>query len=295
MTRFRMALVILGITAARADAGGVEYHHVKFHWLRTTHEGVLHFSASNPIPMFDDWNGSRRLGRIRMLYSIDFETEVALFNVLPERQGLRYNTYYIAASVWTSTVSVPNPIVDFEGQFAGRLCANPGERVSVTHSGAGGGGPEWTLRNDAYGFLASIGTSLITFSGEGGTAFDTFRVSDTRHDCSGGIISGAPWEYQNSYARFRCDATFEYYWIDADCPVDLTTLADWQTAHYGVPDGIIDVQDLRYFLDYFTAGDLGVADVTTRAVPGSAGYGVPDGDINNDDFLYFLTLFAKGC
>lgn len=54
----------------------------------------------------------------------------------------------------------------------------------------------------------------------------------------------------------------------------------------GVPDGEVDVGDLRYFLDRFVVGDL-AADVDD-----GSGAGRPDGVVGIDDLLYFLDRFA---
>ncbi|MEM9065871.1 MAG: GC-type dockerin domain-anchored protein [Planctomycetota bacterium] len=65
---------------------------------------------------------------------------------------------------------------------------------------------------------------------------------------------------------------------------------------FGVPDGIVDLDDLGYFLGFWLVGDL-TADVTTTGgtLVGQPGFGFPDGIIDLDDLGYFLGFWLEGC
>lgn len=78
------------------------------------------------------------------------------------------------------------------------------------------------------------------------------------------------------------------------CPADLTGTADPNDPGYGVPDGVVDVQDFFYYIDLFAAGDPR-ADLTGSSDPNDPFYGVPDGVVDINDFFYYLDLFAHGC
>lgn len=56
----------------------------------------------------------------------------------------------------------------------------------------------------------------------------------------------------------------------------------------GLPDGEVDVEDLRYYLERFAAGDL-AADVDD-----GSGTGARDGAVSVDDLLYFLARYEEG-
>lgn len=79
------------------------------------------------------------------------------------------------------------------------------------------------------------------------------------------------------------------------CRPDLTTGAVPGQPGYGIPNGVVNSDDLFYYVAQFAAGNIAVADLTTVALPGYPGYGVPDGILTNDDFFYFLILFSAGC
>ncbi len=55
----------------------------------------------------------------------------------------------------------------------------------------------------------------------------------------------------------------------------------------GIPDGTVDLHDLVYFIERFSAGDL-AADVDD-----GAGKGIPDGEVSTDDLLFFLAKYGE--
>lgn len=79
------------------------------------------------------------------------------------------------------------------------------------------------------------------------------------------------------------------------CAADVSGSADPANDLYGVRDGIADASDFFFFLDQFTAGNLGVADLTGTADPSDETYGVPNGIVDASDFFYFLDVFERGC
>ncbi|MCA9287996.1 MAG: hypothetical protein KDA05_05395 [Phycisphaerales bacterium] len=90
------------------------------------------------------------------------------------------------------------------------------------------------------------------------------------------------------------------------CLADLTTGAIPGVPGYGVPNGVLNSDDIMYYLTLFS-GEIGCGvgpglsrcssppDMTATAVPGTPGYGILDGFLSGDDFFYFLNLFAAGC
>ncbi|MEM9066304.1 MAG: GC-type dockerin domain-anchored protein [Planctomycetota bacterium] len=66
---------------------------------------------------------------------------------------------------------------------------------------------------------------------------------------------------------------------------------------FGAPDGIIDLDDLGYFLNFWLPGDIAIADVTTvgATLQGQPSFGVPDGEVTLDDLGYFLNVWLPGC
>lgn len=96
------------------------------------------------------------------------------------------------------------------------------------------------------------------------------------------------------------DQSGTIYWDDLElvqlppCPVDMTSTSDPMDAGYGVPDGMIDIQDFFFFLDLLVAGD-GRADLSGSTDPTAPDYGVPDGNTDASDFFFFLDLFVEGC
>ncbi|MEM9064556.1 MAG: GC-type dockerin domain-anchored protein [Planctomycetota bacterium] len=69
------------------------------------------------------------------------------------------------------------------------------------------------------------------------------------------------------------------------------------TDMYGQPDGIIDLEDLGYFLNAWLARDGAIADVTTTgaSLEGMPGYRVPDGMVDLEDLGAFLVNWITGC
>lgn len=79
---------------------------------------------------------------------------------------------------------------------------------------------------------------------------------------------------------------------------DLTDHNVAGTWRFGIADGVVDCDDLNYFLQ--TAYPLQIlekADFTTAgSVSGSPGYGVPDGVVTSDDCIYYThVLHPGGC
>ncbi|MEM9063877.1 MAG: GC-type dockerin domain-anchored protein [Planctomycetota bacterium] len=84
----------------------------------------------------------------------------------------------------------------------------------------------------------------------------------------------------------------------AACITDVTTAGATLPGQpgYGVADGISDLDDLGYYLNFWLTGDP-AADVTTAgaSIPGQPGYGIPDGMVDLDDLGYFIGLWLVGC
>lgn len=66
-------------------------------------------------------------------------------------------------------------------------------------------------------------------------------------------------------------------------------------ADVAAPFGVLDAADRDAFLAAYNEGNIAEADLTGSAMPGAPGYDVPDGVVNADDLMFFLTLFADGC
>ncbi|MEM9066775.1 MAG: GC-type dockerin domain-anchored protein [Planctomycetota bacterium] len=66
---------------------------------------------------------------------------------------------------------------------------------------------------------------------------------------------------------------------------------------FGIPDNIVDLDDLGYYLGFFLANDASVADVTSSGatLEGQPGFGVPDGVVDLDDLGYYLNFWLQGC
>ncbi|MEM9064320.1 MAG: GC-type dockerin domain-anchored protein [Planctomycetota bacterium] len=83
------------------------------------------------------------------------------------------------------------------------------------------------------------------------------------------------------------------------CVPDLTTTGATLVGQpgFGVPDTIVDIDDLGYFLGFWLPGDASVADVTTTGATlvGQPGFGVSDGVVDLDDLGYFLGFWLAGC
>ncbi|MFG0326589.1 MAG: GC-type dockerin domain-anchored protein [Phycisphaerales bacterium JB037] len=79
------------------------------------------------------------------------------------------------------------------------------------------------------------------------------------------------------------------------CAADLTGSSDPNDASFGEPDGDADGDDFFFYLDAFSAGELGVCDLTGSSDPNDASFDVPDGDCDGDDFFRYLDLFVGGC
>ncbi|MEM9065901.1 MAG: GC-type dockerin domain-anchored protein [Planctomycetota bacterium] len=82
------------------------------------------------------------------------------------------------------------------------------------------------------------------------------------------------------------------------CKPDLTTTGATLPGQpgFGIPDGVVDLDDLGYFLGFWLMSDP-VADFTTTGatLPGQPGYCVPDGVVDLDDLGAYLTLWRAGC
>jgi len=81
-------------------------------------------------------------------------------------------------------------------------------------------------------------------------------------------------------------------------PADLTTNGATLPGQpgFGVPDQVVDADDLNFFLSAWVAGDA-VADLTTNGapLPGQSGFGVPDPTVDADDLNLFLNFWRQGC
>ena len=82
-------------------------------------------------------------------------------------------------------------------------------------------------------------------------------------------------------------------------PADVTTTGATISGQPGFaePDGAVDLEDLGYFLNFWTVSDASPADLTTvgATVEGQAGFGQPDGAVDLDDLGYFLNFWLVGC
>ncbi len=82
--------------------------------------------------------------------------------------------------------------------------------------------------------------------------------------------------------------------IRAVCPADMTTSADPNDPGYGVPDGVVDVNDYAYFQALWDLADPRT-DLTSSADPDDPAYAIPDGNVDLDDMFFFLDRFNEGC
>lgn len=293
MNKSIVALVIV-VGTARLSLGGIETHHTTMTWEGSDEPG--HSFTANPVPLFDSMGGTRRLSRVRIIFTQYWEGTMSLDNPLPLRQCVEYTEGFIEAQVAASACQ------GFEvlGQGPtrnGRIGADPMQQTLKTLTW---NDPtlsfDFTLRDYPFDYLGCIGVGLITFrSARFSGGFSTFLVNNPEPDCSGGFLGGGPVGFSTPHRKIESQVTWEYHWIPSSCPVDLTTLSTPGSQFYGEPDGIVDSHDFFYYLDQFALGNLAVADLTTNARPGLPGYGVPNGAITNDDFFYFLIRYAEGC
>ncbi|MEM9065992.1 MAG: glycoside hydrolase family 16 protein [Planctomycetota bacterium] len=82
------------------------------------------------------------------------------------------------------------------------------------------------------------------------------------------------------------------------CVADLTTTGATLVGQsgFGTPDGVADLDDLGFFLNYWITGDPSVDFTTSGAtLPGQPGFEVPDGVTDLDDLGYFLNVWLAGC
>ncbi len=82
--------------------------------------------------------------------------------------------------------------------------------------------------------------------------------------------------------------------IRATCPADMTTSADPNDPGYGVPDGVVDVNDYAYFQTLWDLADPRT-DLTGSADPMDPAYAIPNGLVDLDDLFFFLDRFNEGC
>ncbi|MEM1329763.1 MAG: GC-type dockerin domain-anchored protein [Planctomycetota bacterium] len=79
----------------------------------------------------------------------------------------------------------------------------------------------------------------------------------------------------------------------ADVTTDGTNPGD---PNYGIPDNLITVSDLTFFVEFWIATDASVADVTTDGTnPGDPAYGTPDGAVTVSDLTFFVEFWIAGC
>lgn len=66
---------------------------------------------------------------------------------------------------------------------------------------------------------------------------------------------------------------------------------------FGVPDNLLNIDDLGYFINFWSVSDASIGDVTTTGatIPGQPGFGVPDGNVDTDDLGYYLNIWLPGC
>lgn len=86
--------------------------------------------------------------------------------------------------------------------------------------------------------------------------------------------------------------------VRAYCVADLTTTGatlSTQTG-FGEPDGVADLDDLGYYLNFWLLS-AAEADLTTTGatLEGLPGFGLPDGVTDLDDLGYFLNFWLAGC
>lgn len=157
---------------------------------------------------------------------------------------------------------------------------------------------------------SDIGFSLQSgdFNGDGfinpqdaDALFDEIQRLDGTDDDADGTINGVvvipdfPVNFNLHDLNYDGTLTTADSPIGSACRADLTSSTDPNDPGYGVPDGLINIDDFFYFLDQFVASNLNVVDLSGSSDPMNPEYGVPDGRINIDDFFYYLDLFVLGC
>lgn len=113
-------------------------------------------------------------------------------------------------------------------------------------------------------------------------------------DGGGGTSSGGPYTLSGTIGQPDAAAPFSGgpytlepgFWpgatgTGAPCPCDLSGPVT------GVPDGVLNVDDVAAFVTFFSTSDPR-ADI-------SGPIGIPDGVINIDDIAGFIDCFADGC
>ncbi|MEM9065872.1 MAG: alpha-amylase family glycosyl hydrolase [Planctomycetota bacterium] len=87
--------------------------------------------------------------------------------------------------------------------------------------------------------------------------------------------------------------------VPPPCFVDVTTTGATLpfTPGYGEPDGVVDLDDLGFYLNNWLASNASVVDLTTTGATliGQPGYGVGDGVVDLDDLGFFLSGWLAGC
>lgn len=127
----------------------------------------------------------------------------------------------------------------------------------------------------------------------------------------------APWDgrmadhFQVSRNRSNVDPSFEEPYTNvpisevfpfpsvANCgPADVTATGATLPPQdgYSVPDGVVDFDDLGFYLNNWLAAEP-VADVTTTGatLPPQDGFGIADGVVDFDDLGFFLNAWLQGC
>lgn len=172
------------------------------------------------------------------------------------------------------------------------------------------GWPSQSKIGDYYDMASDyLGVHLVyaaTFNGEQ----DIYYARIGPRDCNGNAVDDAQEIADGLVAD--CNANGVPDWCDIRsgllrdgdgdgvpdrcvCVADMTSSGDPTHEGYGVPDGVVDVLDLFYFLDRFSEHDLVEADLTGAGNPNDPRYGVPDGRLDSADFVYFLDRYVEGC
>jgi len=107
-------------------------------------------------------------------------------------------------------------------------------------------------------------------------------------------------EVRGTGDRFNIDSIeFELTSPAVECVGDVTATGAtlFGQPGFGEPDGLVDADDLGYFLSFWTEGVAATADLTTTGatLAGQPGFGQPDGLVDADDLGFFLSFWLSGC
>ena len=275
-----------------------------------------------------DWTENAALGRIGGNYPTDGAyawptvlNSIRFTNFIPHPNTLAAVTGTLPPP-W-STGCVPNTgncapigssvwLLGYHGEYVSSdngLSVLTCDRTTIDSGGlftlvdAGGGKVALRGSNGLY-VSSKDGLSPMACDGSAVQTLETFDWVDLGN---GSIaIRGSNGLYvssENGQAPMVCNRAAANAWesftfgVVPTCQPDLTTQgAGIGDPAYGQPDGAVTGADLAYFVNFWVAGDAGVADVTTTgAGAGDPAYGVPDAQITGADINYYVNLWVAGC